>query len=294
MTRLVLLAGGTGTLGREVRSLLADRGVKVRVLTRHPAPVRALDHEVVEIVAGDARDPASLDPALAGVGTVISAMSGYGPSSGGDPTSVDWKANCNLVRAAEKAGVEHFVLVSVHGAGPRHAMELMRMKFLAELELKRSRMAWTIVRPTLYMDTLAMVLGESLSRRRTALVFGRGKNPINFVAARDVAWLVERTVVDPALRGLEIEIGGPENLTVNQFAATMGAASGIAGYRRLHIPRNVLRLLALVARPVSPAIARVAHDAIVMDTFDMSFEMKPDGVSPTSLADWLGPAAPHK
>lgn len=287
MTRLVLLTGGTGTLGREVRSLLAKRGIKVRVLTRDPAAARAIDHEVVEIVGGDARDAGSIAPALAGVGTVISAMSGYGPRSGGNPTSVDWKANCNLIREAEKAGVEHLVLVSAHGAGPSHPMELMRMKFLAELELKRSRMAWTILRPTLYMDTMAMVLGEPLVKRKTALVFGRGNNPINFVAARDVACLVDLSVVDPALRGLEIDVGGPENLTVNQFAATMAAVRGIAGFRRLHVPRNVLRLLALAARPVNPGIARVARDAIVMDTFDMSFEMKPDRVPPTSLAGWL-------
>src|SRR6516225_5013402 len=145
---VVLIAGGTGTLGRETLRLLADRGLKVRVLTRDPARARGLEGEGIEIVAGDVRNPASLGPALVGVQTVISALSGYGPNSGADPRTVDGAGNCNLIEAAEQATVEHFVLISVHAAAPEHPMELMRMKFLAEQELKRSRLAWTIIRPT--------------------------------------------------------------------------------------------------------------------------------------------------
>jgi len=251
--------------------LLTQAGLKVRLLTRDPARVADRAGDQVEIVAGDVRNPATLDAALDEVETVVSAMSGYGPRSGGDPRSVDWLGNSNLIRVAERARVATFVLVSVLGAAPHHPMELMRMKFRAEQELKRSQLAWTIIRPALYMETLAETLGEPLSRRGKALIPGRGDNPINFVCARDVAHLVERAVLDPALRGAEIDIGGPENLTQKQFAARIAVATGKA-YSRVHIPRLAIRLVAILATPINPAAARLAHDLVVMDTYDFKFD----------------------
>lgn len=204
------------------------------------------------------RDVNGLAAAMRGVRTVVSVMSGYGPNSGGDPRSVDGAGNSNLIRAAESAGVEHFVLVSVQGAGPRHPMELMRMKFMAEQELKASRLAWTIIRPTAFIETWAQIAGKGI-------VFGRGDNPINFVSACDVAQVVERAVTDRALRGVELEVGGPEDLTLRQFAANF-----TAGHRR--IPRPAMRLMSVLARPINPSMARLAHGAVVMDTFDLKLD----------------------
>jgi NADH dehydrogenase len=287
---MVLIAGGTGTLGRETLRLLADRGLKVRVLTRDPERARGLESERVDIVAGDVRNQASLVPALVGVQTVISALTGYGPNSGGDPRTVDAAGNCNLIKAAEQATVEHFVLISVHAAAPDHPMELMRMKFLAEKELKRSRLAWTIIRPTALAETWATVLGGSPSKGGKALVFGRGENPINFVSVRDVARLIERAVLDSAMRYMEIDLGGPENLTLKQFAAKLAAVAGTANRSR-QIPRAVLRLMAILASPINPAFARLAHDAVVMDTVDFTFDASAVSgryaIPPTSLAQVL-------
>ena len=274
MTRLVLVAGGTGTLGRELLPLLMQASLRVRLLTRDPARVGDLAGDQVETVAGDVRHPATLDAALDGVETVVSAMSGYGPRSGGDPRSVDWLGNSNLIRAAERARVGTFILLSALGAAPGHPMELMRMKYRAEQELKSSRLAWTIIRPALYMETLAETLGEPLSRGGKALIPGRGENPINFVCARDVAYLVERAVLDPALRAVEIDIGGPENLTLKQFAATIAVAMGTA-YSRVQIPRFAIRLVATLATPINRAAARLAHDLVVMDAYDFTFDPAP-------------------
>jgi NADH dehydrogenase len=279
---VILIAGGTGTLGRETVRLLAGHHLRIRVLTRDPARAEDLRSECVEIMSGDVRNPASLGPALAGVDTVISAISGYGPGSGGDPGTVDGEGNRNLIRAADAAGVKDFVLVSVHGAAPDHPMELMRMKFLAELELKRRRLAWTIIRPTLFMETWVTVVGESLLKTGRTLVFGRGENPINFVSARDVACWVERAVMDTSLRGAEMDIGGPENLTLNQVAAACAAARGRSNRPR-RIPRAAMRLMSVLAGPVHPGFARLAHDAVVMDTRDFTFDTSAIGRGDASI-----------
>lgn len=284
---MILLAGGTGTLGREVLPRLIGRGMKVRLLTRDPVRARDLAGESCEVVRGDLRDVQDLAAALQGIRTVISAVSGYGPNSGADPRSVDGAGNCELIEAAETAAVERFVLVSVRGAGPRHPMELMRMKFMAEQRLKGSRLAWTIIRPSPFMETWAAIVGAPLTRQGTTLVFGRGRNPINFVAVRDVAEVLERAVAERAMSGVEVEIGGPEDLTLEQFAAVLAAAAGTASRGR-RIPRPAMRLLAALARPIKPSFARLAHDGVVMDTFDFTLDRaRPCGVAEvgaTSLA----------
>ena len=287
---VILVAGGTGTLGRETLPLLINSGLKVRVLTREPARAQDLENDRVEIVAGDVRNPASLGPALVGVRTVISAISGYGPLSGADPRTVDGEGNCNLIKASERAAAEHFVLISVHAAAPDHPMELMRMKFLAEQELKRSRLAWTIIRPTPFMETWATVVAGSLLKGGRALVLGRGENPVNFVSVRDVARVVERAVTDPAMCSVEIDLGGPQDLTLKQFAAALAAVTGRANSCR-QIPRPVMRLMAILARPINPAFARLAHDAVVMDTLDFTLDTSAVSsryvIPPTPLAEVL-------
>src|SRR6478672_7218580 len=81
----VLIAGGTGMLGRPIASHLLDQpGVDVRLLVRDSSPrdpgkEGAIQHLVsrgASIVAGDVSDSASLDQATQGVDVVISALQG--------------------------------------------------------------------------------------------------------------------------------------------------------------------------------------------------------------------------
>ena len=165
------------------------------------------------------------------------------------------------------------------------------MKFLAEQQLKASRLAWTIIRPSPFMETWAGIVGAPLMKQGKMLVFGRGRNPINFVSARDVAEVVEQAVTDRAMRGVEVEVGGPEDVTLEQFANILSAATGKANRRR-RIPRPAMRVLATVARPIKPSLARVAHDGVVMDTLDFTFDrVRASGmamVGATSLAAVAG------
>ena len=51
---MILIAGGTGTLGTRVVRLLKARGLEVRLLVRDPA--RDLEGDLIEVVAGDVLD----------------------------------------------------------------------------------------------------------------------------------------------------------------------------------------------------------------------------------------------
>jgi uncharacterized protein YbjT (DUF2867 family) len=268
---MILIAGGTGTLGTEVVRLLTARGLKVRILTRDPARAERQRGKLVEIVSGDVQDARAVERATAGAQTVISAIQGFGGAAPAGPQAVDRRGNTNLIRAAKEGETDHFILVSIQGAAPDHPMELFRMKYLAEQELKASGLTWTIIRPTAYMETWGTLIGEPLLETGRTRIFGRGNNPINFVSAHDVARYVELAVVDLTMRGEVVEVGGPENLSMEQVAQTFEAVTGKEG-KASHVPLPMMRLMSVIMRLVNPTLARQIQAGVVMDTYDFSFD----------------------
>jgi NADH dehydrogenase len=252
---MILVAGGTGRLGSLVVSRLAAQGLAVRVLTRDRARAERLVGVATEIVEGDVRDRPSIERAVEGSRTVVSAVHGFAGPGRVTPASVDRDGNANLVAAAEAVGAD-MVLVSVVGASPDNPMELFRAKYDAEQHLRASRVPWTIVRATAFVELWA----EIMSKR---IVFGKGDNPINFVSAADVAAVVERAVVDTRLREMVLEVGGPQNMTFNQLASLLQKVRGGPAKVR-HVPRWLLRTMAPVTRQ--------ARAAVTMDTVDMTFD----------------------
>ena len=268
---MILVAGGTGRLGSKVVTLLRQRGLEVRVLTRDRSRAAHLAGTGVEIVEGDVRDLAAVQRAVAGSRTVVSAIQGFAGTKDGNPSTIDRGGNRNLIQSAREAGVEHFVFVSVRDASPDHPMELMRMKYAVEQDLKAGGLAWTIIRPTAYMETWCEVLGRPLLDKGKTQVFGRGSNPINWVAAADVAEFVAVATTDPAMRGQTIDVGGPENLTMTAFVDVFRKETGSSG-KVGHIPPAAMRLMAIVMKLVNPAMARQIQMGIIMDTRLQAFD----------------------
>lgn len=261
---MIAVVGGTGRLGRLVAERLVAAGEPVRVIARSEPgdPVPS-----ARFVAADVRDLGTLAPAIAGADVVVSAVHGMDPSSGQSPRAVDRDGNLNLIRAARGVGA-HVVLVSVIGATPDHRMELHRMKGEAEQALRAGPADWTVVRAAAFAELWADVLRQAGGSSGVPRVFGRGTNPINFVSVHDVAAAVSRAATDPSLRGAVIEVGGPENLTMTEFASRLTPDRRPPG----HVPRAALQAMALVAAPIWPARARLARQALAMDETDLAFD----------------------
>jgi nucleoside-diphosphate-sugar epimerase len=121
------------------------------------------------------------------------------------------------------------------------------------------------------MELWARLVGEPLVATGKTTIFGRGRNPINFVSAHDVARFAELAVVDPAMRGVTLDIGGPQNLTFRQVAEVFQSEMGKTGVIK-HVPLPMMRLMSNVLRPFNPIVARQIRAGVVMDTEDMSFD----------------------
>jgi uncharacterized protein YbjT (DUF2867 family) len=286
---MIMIAGGTGRLGTQVVQLLAARGLRVRILTRNPERAKHLEDDLVEVMQGDVRDPEAVGRAVLGAETVISAIHGFAGTGTDNPRTIDLEGNSNLIRAGQAAGTKHFILMSIQGASPNHPMELFRMKYMAEQKLRASTLTWTIIRPTAYMELWAQLIGEPLIKRGKTTIFGRGDNPMNFVSVFDVARFVELAVTDPALRGKAVEVGGPQNLSMNQFAHELESITGKAG-KIGHVPLPMMRVISKLMKAFNPTLARQAQSGVIMDTKDMSYDAAQarslyPSIPVTSLAD---------
>lgn len=224
---MIVVAGATGSLGSRIVEGLRERRENVRALVRPTSNHSALQQAGVPVIYGDLTQPATLERALAGARVVITTAT---TSKKNDDTieNVDVAGNQNLIQAARKAGVEHFVFISTVGATPDHPVPLFRAKGLAEQALRDSGMAWTILQPNIFMDVWFGALIEApLFTGRPVTLVGESQRRHSFVAERDVAAFAITAIRMPAARNRTILIGGPEALTWRDVVAAYSRASGL-------------------------------------------------------------------
>jgi nucleoside-diphosphate-sugar epimerase len=105
----VLVTGATGFIGYEVAKQLAEQGIRPRLLVRRPFRGIILKSLACELVQGDLLEPQSLKRAVAGIDTIIhlGAVAAFVSYRLVRPSIVD--GSLNLMREAQKAGVQQFV-----------------------------------------------------------------------------------------------------------------------------------------------------------------------------------------
>jgi uncharacterized protein YbjT (DUF2867 family) len=287
-----LIVGGSGILGTAVATRLRATGEPVRVLSRHPERASSLAAQGVEVIRGDLLDRSSLERACAGAEVVIyTAHSLFGRGRTAS-RHVDGRGSQDLIDAAKSAGVRRFVYTSVFDMGPEYNdVPFIRIKYEVERYLKASELEYVIIRPTAFMEVHAhMLLGEAVLRKGKTIIFGGGAARRNYVAVDDVAQVVVRAVLDPALAGRTIDVAGPENLTPLEVVALYEQRAGRKARVR-RVPLSVLRLMSLLLRPVHPGVSQALQMSVVSDRFPQTIEAAPprdeSGFEPTTLSAWL-------
>jgi uncharacterized protein YbjT (DUF2867 family) len=268
---MILIVGASGRLGSVVVQHLLKQGKSIRILTRNPLGLAHLKLQGVEIVSGDLRDPASLASACQGIEQVLAAAHALDGKGDNDPHTVDDMGNRHLIDAAKAAGVKHFIFVSVQGASPNSPLEFFRIKYHSEEYLQASGLNFTILRPTAYMELWAQLIGQPIRDHGKTTIFGRGNNPINFVSVEDVARFVGIALDDPRAHNTMIEVGGPENLTVNQVAEIFERTSGRQAKKR-HIPLLMMRVMSILMQPLNSTMSRLIRNGIYMDTANLRYD----------------------
>jgi uncharacterized protein YbjT (DUF2867 family) len=155
-------------------------------------------------------------------------------------------------------------IAAARGASADHPIDFGRSKHEIEDVLRESTMPFAILRPTAFMEQhVHLFLGKPLLDRGFTVILGPGTKPRNFVAVRDIVPIAIRALMDEALVGRTIEVGGPENLS-NREVALLYALRARKG-RIVHLPLGVARAAVLAVRPFHEGIARVLDLALMPD-----------------------------
>ena len=281
-----LVIGASGNLGSEICRLLRERSEKVRGLVRtttDPARLEKLRSLGVETVIGDLRDPASLRAATAGIRTVLSTATVIASRQPDDSfDAVDDAGQRNLIDAARASSVDHFVFISMTGS-MKVSTPITDAKRVVEAYLQASRLAWTILRPSIFMDIWLSPLVGFDHPNRKARILGDGRQRLSYIAMADVARFAAACVNNPAARNRIIELGGPDALTPLEAVATFERVTGDR-YQVEHVPVDALRAqYEAAAHPTQKSFAGLMLGLTSDDVIPMDDTAREFGVELTSL-----------
>ncbi|MFE9320812.1 NmrA family NAD(P)-binding protein [Nocardia sp. NPDC052278] len=231
----LLVTGATGMQGGAVARAAQQAGIDVTALVRNPdaAPARALAADGIRLAVGDLEDPASLLAACTGRSTVFSVQ--LPPTR--DPDS-ERRQGANLVEAAAKAGVRHFVHTSVSGTGWRadHAhidpgamTNYWQSKEDVEDAVRAAGLTYTIVKPAFFLenfiDPKAPHMFPLLSRGEL-VVATAPDTQVALMGAEEFGTIVVTIARAPErFAGAEIELGS-DAVTFSEMADIISAVTG--------------------------------------------------------------------
>jgi uncharacterized protein YbjT (DUF2867 family) len=264
----VLVAGGTGELGRHVAATLRRRGYRIRALTRSPERAARLREQLDEVRVGDATRPATIAGLCDGVDLVFSSLgqsvSLDAAARGPGYRAVDYVGNHNLLAEARRAGVRRFVYVSAFRAEEFPQLAYMQAHADVAAEVRASGLSYAILAPTSFFSAYAALL--PIARAGRGVVFGDGTARTNPIHEADLA----DACADALARteSLDIPLGGPEVLTRRRIAELAFAAVGRASNVR-SLPLWSVGPLAALARPFAPRLAELVAFAAAMYAVDV-------------------------
>ncbi|MBF2003533.1 MAG: SDR family oxidoreductase [Synechococcales cyanobacterium M58_A2018_015] len=208
---MFLVTGATGGLGRRIVRMLREREQPVRAFVRLTARYGELEHRGAEIAIGDLLEPRDIQRACQGVQYVISAH-GSNASTCGGAQALDYRANIELIEAAQAVGVQHFVFISVLGADRGYEdAPVFKAKWAVEQYLRASGLNYTILRPSGFASNL-LPLAEQFRKTGIYLLIGDPQTRTSIVSTDDLARIAVESVTTEAARNQVLPVGGPEVL----------------------------------------------------------------------------------
>lgn len=282
---LDLVTGAFGNTGSAIAARLLDQGRSVRTLTGHPPadPDRRID-----VRPFTWNEPERLTSAFEGVTTFYNT---YWMRTGDDAGNFDLVVDRSfqMIQAAEAAGVERIVHLSVGNPSLDSPYPYFRAKAQVEQRLAESSIPAAVVRPSLIFggdNAMLNDLAWVLKRLPAFAVPGDGQYLVRPVHRDDVVELClaagarrDRTTVDAI---------GPDRFTYQAMVEAVRDATG-AKARIVHTPAP----LVLVGARVLGAVLRaklLTRDEL-LSTVDGIADAAGPATGSVSFFEWLPTAA---
>lgn len=272
---MIAVLGATGTIGRQLGPLLAERDLEAF------AVVRSAETSGVPLptVSGDLMDPASLELAFDGASDLF-LLTPHGPRQDA--------MEQNALAAARAAGVKRIIKISgsAPSLGPNGASATAIAHWRSEQRIEASGIDFQFLRPSFLMQNLVdiQVIGGFMPAPM-------GAGPIAMVDARDVAECAAALLADGERPSAAWQLTGPSSVTFSDVARLRGA-------RYVNVPRSIARK-ALRRRgahefEVDHAMRMARYFASGADGSPTGHVAELTGRSPRSLEDFLTEQTPVK
>jgi uncharacterized protein YbjT (DUF2867 family) len=207
-----LITGASGHIGRELIHLLHDKGLEFRVLIPAEAGAAELEQAGVEIVSCDFADLKHLAGAMKKVERLFLAS---------PPSPEQATRQGLLVKAAQKAHVQHVIKLSAHGATSDAPSRIARWHAQTERQIEDSGLDFTFLRPHYVMQNLLKF--EHVITIENAFYAPMGQGRVSMVDARDIAGVAAAVLRGNGDTGRAYEITGPEALSFEDVANKLSA-----------------------------------------------------------------------
>ena len=224
----VIVAGGSGFLGRHVVSELTARGHHVVVLSRRIPDVP--DTDDVEYVPCDVASGKLPLERLRSCDAIVNLIGIKRPSGTQTFEKVHVHAVKHLIGAARQLGVSRFIHISVVAARPddRHAYH--DTKWQAEELVRNSRLNFTILRPGVIYgrgDDMITQLVKLIRFCPLFLVVGKGDSSLQPVSGEEVTRVVAAALErDVAIRK-SYDVVGPQSMMLRDVVRTVAEGTGL-------------------------------------------------------------------
>jgi NADH dehydrogenase len=229
----IIVAGGTGFIGKALVQRLTNSGHSVLILQRpgsksKPPNVRGLESAVINLQRPVISDDVSGDAIINLVGIIREF-----PSAGITFHAAHFQVTKNLVDYAKGTGIKRFLLMSALGVSSEAKTAYQKTKYEAESYLLESGLDSTIFRPSVVFGP-----GSDFIKLMVDMV---RRFPLVVVCAGFQKALTDRNAI-----GRSYEFGGPEIMTYNRLLDIIGEVLGKKKVRKLHQPLWVTRAAAIL------------------------------------------------
>jgi nucleoside-diphosphate-sugar epimerase len=283
---------GSGPIGSGVARLLAERGEKVRIVTRSGS---GPDHPLIERATADAADARRLTELAQGAEVVYNCA---------NPKYTEWAEkwfpmNSAMIAAAKSAGAVYAITGNLYGYGPQPSGLMTESTPLAATGRKgriRNRM-WqdaldsgvrTVeARAADYLGAGAVgvfssVLLPAMKAGRTAWAPGDPDLPHTFTYVGDMAAALVTLAGDERAHGRAWHVPSPAPVTIRQLADRYAALTGRPPLTVRKLPRFVMRTAGLVV-PIARELAEMDYQFYAPFVLDSSLTERTFGLTATSI-----------
>lgn len=241
---VILLAGGTGFIGRHLAERLRQRGHRVIVVRRSGPPTP-------DTVQGDFTrdlDATHWVSRLRDVEVVVNAVGILRERPEATFDAIHTRGPQALFAACAMAGVRRVIQISALGADDGDT-GYFRSKRRADQFLATLPLDWTIVQPSVVYGPggTSARLFDMLASMPVIAVPGRGRQPVQPIHIDDLAHALANLIERDDLVRRRVALVGPRALELRTFLLELRAALGLGSAPVLPIPMSWMRIGARLA-----------------------------------------------